>query len=71
MASAAMPELITQWTERDYNAAAAWLGKAPNSAPWKDAAVAALVKQIQSVDPDAARAWSATIKNPALRPEAK
>jgi hypothetical protein len=62
-----MPEFVSRWTERDYNATAAWLGTAPANAPWRDAAVASFVGKIRTVDPEAARTWAHTIKDPALR----
>lgn len=62
-----MPEFVTRCTDRDYNATAAWLGTAPPAAPWSDAAVASFVRKIRDVDPDAARTWANTIKDPALR----
>ena len=62
-----MPEFVSRWAERDYNATAAWLGTAPANAPWRDVAVASFVGKIRAVDPEAARTWAHTIKDPALR----
>jgi hypothetical protein len=65
-----MPEFVARWADRDYNATAAWLGLAPPGVPWRDAAIASFVGKIRSVDPDAARTWADTIKDPALRAQA-
>jgi hypothetical protein len=67
VASQAIPEFISRWTERDYNAAATWLRSAPAHAPWRDATIEAFVEKIFPLDPAAAQVWSATIADPAAR----
>lgn len=64
--SAVLPDFIKRWTARNYNAAATWLRDSPPMAPWRDAAVAALVDEIRPLDPEAARIWTDTITDPAI-----
>jgi hypothetical protein len=70
IAAATLPDFIGRWTERDYNAAAAWLGEVPASTSWRDAAVSSFVEKISELDPEAARTWAATIKDPVMREQA-
>ncbi len=54
------------WAQRDSTAASQWLRQHPDT-PNYDAAAAALATAVSAEDPDAARAWAASLKDPAQR----
>ncbi len=66
----ARPELLERavrgWIGANPNAMGEWL-RQNSSAPHYDEIVVPYVNQIRSVDPEAAAAWAATIKNPEVR----
>jgi hypothetical protein len=49
--------LMKQWTETDPLSASEWLDVVPRPAPWRRAAILAIVKGIEPHDPEAAAQW--------------
>jgi len=57
---------MNAWCDKDIRAASEWMKANPN-APHYDSAAAQLAAQLKSEDPEAARAWAGTIRDPARR----
>lgn len=68
------PDVISKaansWIGADPNAMGEWL-KENAQVPYYDGVAIPFVKHIRAVDPEAASAWAATIKNPGLRQQAE
>ena len=61
------PSSHARWAGCDYNAAGQWLNTSAGPAPWRDQAVALPVEKIAPLDAAAAKAWAATITDPAVK----
>jgi hypothetical protein len=61
---------VQEWVGSNPNAMGEWL-RSNSSAPHYDEIVVPYVNQISNVDPEAASAWAATIKDPVLRAKAQ
>lgn len=61
-----LSQAVRNWAGANPNAMGEWL-RINRNTPHYDEVVEPYVKQIRSVDPEAAAAWSATVKDPALR----
>ena len=62
----AINQLITAWTQADFNATATWLKNQPASAD-HDSAVAAFAPLVAATEPPSAVDWAATIADPVRR----
>ena len=62
----AVSTAMQSWCRTDVTAASAWLKANPN-APHYDRAATAVIQTIQREDPEAARAWAATLKDANMR----
>ncbi|CAN5407760.1 hypothetical protein BH23VER1_BH23VER1_21860 [soil metagenome] len=63
------PHALRRWAERDYNAAAEWLGQM-DSSPLKDAAIERFSQTVTGIDPQAAIIWAGEIQDTHLRARA-
>lgn len=62
--SKAVTWVMGQWAARDTEKASGWLTTISPEEPWRDDAVAGLVEGVASLDPDTARQWATSIRDP-------
>lgn len=61
--------IVSNWTQKDYQAAGKWLATTPNG-PTKEASVRAYAETISKYDPDTAAQWAVTLPTGINRDEA-